>query len=100
MEFFDIKGLFDVRKGCTPVEQSLIESSHSETVRNALWLQSKTGTEFFSAATDGKICWWDTRKLNQPVDNFIFDLERKERIRHASAITKLEYDSSVVRNAM
>ncbi|CAF3905248.1 unnamed protein product, partial [Rotaria sp. Silwood1] len=90
--------IFDLRKGNTPVEQSLIEFSHRETVRNALWLQSKTGTEFFSAAADGKIYWWDTKKMNQPVDKLVFDLEKKERTQYASAITKLEYDSSIVRN--
>ncbi|CAF0927928.1 unnamed protein product [Rotaria sordida] len=87
--------IFDLRKGNTPVEQSLIEYSHRETVRNALWLQSKTGTEFFSAAADGKIYWWDTKKMNQPVDKLVLDLEKKERSQYASAITKLEYDSSI-----
>lgn len=92
-----IKGIFDLRKGNTPVEQSSIEFSHREIVRNALWLQSKTGTEFFSAAADGKIYWWDTKKMNQPIDQFIFDIEKKERYQYASSITQLEYNSSVVR---
>ena len=95
---FGIEGIFDLRKGNNPVEQSLIEFSHREAVRNALWLQSKTGTEFFSAAGDGKIYWWDTKKMNEPVDKLVFDLEKKERSQYASAITKLEYDSSIVRN--
>ncbi|CAF3613219.1 unnamed protein product [Rotaria socialis] len=87
--------IFDLRKGNTPVEQSSIEFSHRETVRNALWLQSKTGTEFFSAAVDGNIYWWDTKKMNKPVDKLVFDLEKKERSQYASAITKLEYDSRI-----
>ncbi|CAF2053309.1 unnamed protein product [Rotaria magnacalcarata] len=87
--------IFDLRKGNTPAEQSSIEFSHRETVRNALWLQSKTGTEFFSAAADGNIYWWDTKKMNKPVDKLVFDLEKKERSQYASAITKLEYDSRI-----
>jgi dynein intermediate chain 2, axonemal len=90
-------GLFDVRKGTSPVEQSLLESSHKEPVRNALWLQSKTGTEFFSAAADGIIYWWDTKKMNEPVDKLLFDIEKKGRPQNALAITKLEYDSNIVR---
>jgi hypothetical protein len=71
--------------------------SHREFVRNALWLQSKTGTEFFSAAMEGKIHWWDTKKMNEPADKLILDLEKKERSSHAIGITKLVYDSSIVR---
>ncbi|CAF4430086.1 unnamed protein product, partial [Adineta steineri] len=87
--------IFDLRKGNHAVEQSLIEFSHRASVRNALWLQTKTGTEFFSASSDGKIYWWDTKKMNKPVDQLILDLDKKERSQYASAITKLEYDSSI-----
>ena len=73
-----------------------MEFSHREPVRNALWLQSKTGTEFFSAAADGMIFWWDTKKLTEPVEKLLLDLEKKERAENASAITKLEYDSTIV----
>lgn len=89
--------LFDLRKGKKPVEQSLIENSHRESVRNVQWLQSKSGTEFFSAAMDGKILWWDTKKLTEPVDKLILDLEKKDRLQHAQGITHLEYDFSIVR---
>ncbi len=49
------KGLFDTRKGNTAVEQSLIENSHRDPAYKTVWLQSKSGTEFFSASTDGKV---------------------------------------------
>ena len=48
-------GIFDTRKGSTAVEQSLIENSHRDPAYKAIWLQSKSGTEFFSASTDGKV---------------------------------------------
>ena len=79
------------------MEQSLIEYSHRESVSNARWLQSKSGTEFFSGAMDGQIVWWDTKKLTEPVEKFVLDLEKKERIQYAQGITKLEYDFSIVR---
>ncbi|CAF1672059.1 unnamed protein product [Adineta ricciae] len=87
--------IFDLRKGSSPAEQSLREFSHHATVRNALWLQSKTGTEFFSASVDGKIYWWDTKKLTEPVDKLLLDVEKKDRSQYALAITKLEYDLNI-----
>jgi hypothetical protein len=48
-------GVFDTRKGSTAVEQSLIESSHRDPAYKTIWLQSKSGTEFFSGSTDGKV---------------------------------------------
>lgn len=44
-----------MRKGSAAVDQSLIENSHRDPVYQTIWLQSKSGTEFFSAATDGKV---------------------------------------------
>ena len=48
-------GLFDRRKGSAPVEQSLVENSHRDPAYTTIWLQSKSGPEFFSASTDGKV---------------------------------------------
>jgi hypothetical protein len=48
-------GVFDTRKGSTAVEQSLIENSHRDPAYKTIWLQSKSGTEFFSGSTDGKV---------------------------------------------
>lgn len=48
-------GIFDTRKGSTAVEQSLIENSHRDPAYKTIWLQSKSGTEFFSGSTDGKV---------------------------------------------
>lgn len=30
------------------------------------WLQSKTGTEAMTASSDGRVLWWDTRRLGEP----------------------------------
>ena len=46
---------------------------------------------------DGKIFWWDTKKLTEPVDKLILDLEKKDRTQSVQEITKLEYDFSIVR---
>ena len=54
-ETSDFSGIFDTRKGSTAVEQSLIENSHRDPAYKTIWLQSKSGTEFFSGSTDGKV---------------------------------------------
>ena len=60
---------WDVRKGHTPCDSSPIERSHRDPVYDAAWLQSKTGTECCSVSTDGYVHWWDTRRLNEPVES-------------------------------
>ena len=46
---------WDTRKGSLPVELTPIEHSHRDPVYKTIWLQSKTGTECFSASTDGQV---------------------------------------------
>lgn len=46
---------WDVRKGPAPVDISILETSHRDPVYNVLWINSKSGTEFFSSSTDGQV---------------------------------------------
>lgn len=46
---------WDVRKGSAPVDISILETSHRDPVYNVLWINSKSGTEFFSSSTDGQV---------------------------------------------
>lgn len=46
---------WDTRKGSLVAELSTIEFSHRDPVYGTIWLQSKTGTECFSASTDGQV---------------------------------------------
>ncbi|CAF1270672.1 unnamed protein product [Rotaria magnacalcarata] len=87
--------IFDTRKGSTAVEQSLIENSHRDPAYKTVWLQSKSGTEFFSASTDGKVLWWDTRKLSEPVETLILDIEKKGRLENALGAMSLEYEPTL-----
>jgi len=47
--------IWDVRKGGEPVEVSVLESSHRDPVHDCLWLNSKSGTEFFTSSMDGQV---------------------------------------------
>lgn len=69
---------FDQRKGSSsgvikPVETTLLEKSHHDPVYDVYWLTvGKSGTECVSTSTDGRILWWDMKKLGDgPVDELI-----------------------------
>lgn len=49
--------MWDARRGSEPVELSVLEHSHRDPVHNVLWINSKSGTEFFSSSTDGQVKW-------------------------------------------
>lgn len=61
-----ILNLYDLRKGVTPVQKSVVETSHYDPVYDISWLQSKTGTEAVTVSSDGRLMSWDTRDLSEP----------------------------------
>jgi dynein intermediate chain 2 len=63
---------WDLRKGGSPTETSLLEHSHSDPVYGLNWIQSRSGNECVSVSTGGQILWWDIRKLKQgPTDSMM-----------------------------
>jgi dynein intermediate chain 2 len=69
---------FDQRVGkasgvIKPSDTTLLEKSHHDPVYDIYWLTvGKTGTECVSTSTDGRILWWDMKKLdNGPVDELV-----------------------------
>ncbi|XP_008543431.1 dynein axonemal intermediate chain 2 [Microplitis demolitor] len=88
---------WDLRRGYEPVEVSVVENSHRDACNKVLWINSKTGTEFFSSSRDGQIKWWDTRKLQTPMDTLVIDLVKPEEqdIDRATGVTTLQFESSL-----
>ncbi|NWQ98516.1 DNAI2 protein, partial [Burhinus bistriatus] len=86
---------WDTRKGGLPVEVSTVEVSHRDPVYGAIWLQSKTGTECFSASTDGQVLWWDIRKLSEPTDSLVLDITRKGLLENALGAVTLEFEPTM-----
>ena len=41
------------------------------------WVSSKTGHQCVSVSTDGQMLWWDTRKLDEPVESLILETDSK-----------------------
>ena len=69
---------FDQRKGSSsgvikPVETTMLDKSHHDPVYDVYWLTvGKSGTECVSTSTDGRLLWWDMKKLGDgPVDELI-----------------------------
>jgi dynein intermediate chain 2 len=60
--------VFDERRGPRPVGSSPVERSHHDPVHRVLFLNSKAGTDAFSASTDGQAMWWDVQKLADPLE--------------------------------
>ncbi|KAH7831056.1 dynein intermediate chain IC70 [Monocercomonoides exilis] len=60
--------LWDLRKGNSPYDSSLIEKAHKDPVYKVQWLQSKTGAECASISSDGTVKWWDIRKISEPLE--------------------------------
>lgn len=87
--------IFDIRKGSQPVEISLIEKSHRDPAYRTNWVQSKTGSEFFSTSTDGQVLWWDYRKLQDPIETIVLDPERKGDVKNALGAMSLEYEPTM-----
>nr|XP_018910150.1 PREDICTED: dynein intermediate chain 2, axonemal [Bemisia tabaci] len=90
-------GAWDTRKGSEPCELSNMTNSHRDPVLKVLWINSKSGTEFFSASTDGQMKWWDTRKLDAPLETLLIDLTKgdEQLLSRSLGISALEYDASI-----
>ncbi|RZF36013.1 hypothetical protein LSTR_LSTR005829 [Laodelphax striatellus] len=88
---------WDTRRGGEPVETSRLYSSHRDPVSSVLWINSKSGTEFFSTSIDGQIKWWDVRKLAEPIENLLLDVVKGEEqsLSRAIGASCLEYEPTI-----
>lgn len=86
---------WDTRKGTHPVDTSAIEKSHRDPVYSLAWLSSKTGSEFFSASTDGQVMWWDIRKLSEPSETMWLDADKNGTIVGGTA---LDFETTMVKS--
>lgn len=81
-----------------PTDTTLLEKSHHDPVYDIYWLTvGKTGTECVSTSTDGRLLWWDMKKLGDgPVDEIVlseqFNIGDKGTTRILGG-TSLEYHS-------
>lgn len=62
------KTLFWLQVDVTPMDLS-----HTEPIYDFEWLQSKTGTELMTVASDGLVLWWDIRMFGDYVEKLATD---------------------------
>jgi dynein intermediate chain 2 len=88
---------WDTRVGAKSVAITPREVCHRESVNSVLWINSKTGSEFFSGGADGQVVWWDTRKLDEKVDVLYMDPTRSEELlmERSYGISLLEYETTI-----
>ena len=60
--------IFDPRSGSHATKTSSIEHSHNDPICDITWTHSKSGTECASVSSDGQLFFWDSRKLDKPVE--------------------------------
>lgn len=99
-----ISGLFngqvaawDVRASNEPIMLSEREVSHRAQVNKILWVNSKSGAEFFSGSSDGQVIWWDMRQPDEPLEKLCMDpqLVNEQDINRSYGVSALEYESTM-----
>ncbi|CAH1645243.1 unnamed protein product [Spodoptera littoralis] len=91
---------WDLRvKGDKPTAASPPHVAHRDFVRNVLFINSKSGLEFFSGGPDGAVKWWDIRKIEEPTDEMIIDLVKTQNdvqtMANSNGVSALEYESTL-----
>lgn len=92
-------GVWDRRRGGSPTVTCAPHVAHRELVRNVLFINSKSGQEFFSGGPDGACKWWDIRNMSEPTDEMIMDVVKSsfdvQSMASANGISVLEYESTI-----
>lgn len=85
--------------GSEPTLISPPHVAHRDLVRNVIFINAKSGQEFFSGGPDGVVKWWDMRKFDQPSDEMIIDvvtssLEVQSMVK-ANGVSAMEYEPTI-----
>uniref|UniRef100_A0A8C8CLY3 Dynein intermediate chain 3, ciliary n=1 Tax=Oncorhynchus tshawytscha TaxID=74940 RepID=A0A8C8CLY3_ONCTS len=76
------------------------EHSHRDPVYKVIWLQSKTGTDTFSASKDGQVLGWDIRKMSEPTERLVLDPNKKCNPDNALGVISLEFETTMTTTFM
>ena len=70
-----------------------VERSHYDPITHFTWLFSRTGTECATTSTDGRVLWWDTKKLDEGPTGELLIKEHTGEDDPVVGGTVLEYNS-------
>ncbi|XP_045784511.1 dynein axonemal intermediate chain 2-like isoform X2 [Maniola jurtina] len=92
-------GVWDWRRGGAPVVLCAPHVAHRGPVRSVLFVNSKSGREFFSGASDGVCKWWDMRDMGAPTDEMIMDVVESssdaQSAARAHGVSVMEYEPTI-----
>ncbi|XP_039764536.1 dynein intermediate chain 2, axonemal-like [Pararge aegeria] len=92
-------GAWDRRRGGAAALTCPAHAAHRELVRSVLFVNSKSGQEFFSGGPDGACKWWDLRNLSEPTDEMIMDVIKSsfdvQSMANANGISVMEYEPTI-----
>lgn len=92
-------GVWDRRAPARAVLACPPHVAHREFVRNVLFINAKSGMEFFSAGPDGACKWWDIRNMSEPTDEMIIDVVKSsfdvQSMAHATGVSALEFEPTI-----
>ncbi|KAJ8725984.1 hypothetical protein PYW07_000682 [Mythimna separata] len=89
---------FDERTPLAAVALSPAHEAHRDAVRNVLFINSKSGQEFFSGGTDGALKWWDLRRLDAPTEQLCLDMvkaQEPQSMSRAKGVSVLEFEPTM-----
>ncbi|XP_023946165.2 dynein intermediate chain 3, ciliary [Bicyclus anynana] len=92
-------GCWDMRRGSEAVALCPPHIAHRDLASNVLFINSKSGAEFFSSSPDGVVKWWDIRNISEPTDSMIIDPVKTnndtQSVENALGISALEYEPTI-----
>lgn len=91
--------LWDERIGGPASSMCAPHVAHRDLVSNVIFINSKTGMEFFSGSADGSLKWWDTRNMSEFTEMVILDVVKASfevpTMAVACGVSKLEFESTI-----
>lgn len=92
-------GTWDRRRGSLPVLTCPPHVAHRELARKVLFINAKSGKEFFSTGPDGAVKWWDMRNMSEPSDEMIMDAPKSSfdvpTMAKATGGSSLEFEPTI-----
>lgn len=92
-------GVWDARIAGNPLLLSPPHIAHRDFVRNVLFINAKSGQEFFSAGPDGAVKWWDIRNMSETTDEMIMEVVKysfeTQTMAKANGISVLEFEPTI-----
>jgi dynein intermediate chain 2 len=83
--------VWDLRKGSSPIANTVLEHSHHDPVFDIFWIQSRGNNECVSVSTDGRMLWWDIKTLEEgPSDSMMLEAAEGGKVYGG---TSLEYNT-------